>query len=466
MNELEFSILNAISQHQRLALDFSSSYDENLFESDDAKKLARAFIEYIKTFKSRPSQKAMLDKYNTDDAFCETIEAFFEASDETEYNQDDYKYDVDRLKHKYGESRLEAIKDRLNQEGLEDVTGTIRAIEKEIGSIKAANGQKAYERRVIKNYIDDFRNLYVEKAKNPDLGRGILTGYSFFDYIKNGLRPADLVIIAGETGAGKSQFLNNMAIQTWMQGNTVDTPPDQFKKGYNVVYFSLEMPYEDCFRRSMARIADVQEYGIRDAKLSRAEAKGLSKACKFIKEYPYEFDIIDVPRGLTVQQMETMIEEIKSDYTPDVIFVDYMGLMEGPGDADDWLALGKLAGQLHEFARIHFPVVTAVQLNRIDPANKKSDIKSIGLHRIGRSSLIAHHATAILQIETRQDEESHDDFVYHFIKHRGGSLGKGHSICKNFSKCSIIDVPYDVDTMESWTSSEDISEDISDILKL
>jgi replicative DNA helicase len=451
MNDLEFAVLTAVSKHQKVALDFAYTCDESLFESPDAIKFAKVFIEYIKIYKSKPSRR--------------TVNSFYDDSEDSEYNVDDYQYDVSRLKQRHGERRLEAVKGRLNQGGLDDVTGTTKAIELELGAIKAANGHKAYERNVIRNYIDEFRNAYVQKHKNPNLGKGILTHYSFLDYIKNGLRPSDLVIIAGETGSGKSMYLNNIALQIWMQENNLETPPDKMTKGYNVTFFSLEMPYEDCFRRSMARLADVHEYGIRDAKLSREESKSVAKACKFIKEFPYEFDIVDVPRGFTVEQMEIMFEEIKSEYIPDVIFIDYMGLMEDMSDADDWLALGKLAGKIHEFARVHaIPVVTAVQLNRIDPNHKKTESKSIGLHRIGRSSMIAHHATIIIQIESRQDEETHDDFIYHIIKNRHGQSNKSHSVYKNFNKCSIMDKPYDVDAVESWTSSEDISEDISDLL--
>ena len=417
MNDLDFSILNAISKHQRIALDFSYSSDENLFTSTSAQTIGKAFLSYVKSFKSKPSRKVMLDRHNTDDALCDVINKFYDRADTTDYNESDYAYDISKLKQVYGENRLKIIKDRVNAGNLTDVTGTIRSIEKEIGAIKAANGQRSYERKKVRNYIDSFRELYIEKTKNPDLGKGLLTGYSFLDYIKNGLRPADLIIIAGETGSGKSMLMNNMAIQMWMQKNNFGTPKGEYSKGCNVTYFSLEMPYEDCFRRTMARLADVPEYGIRDAKLGKQEARGVAEACRFAKAYPYDLDIVDVPRGFSVAQLEVMFEEIKSEYIPDVVFIDYMGLMEDlESDADDWLKLGNMAGKIHEFARAHaIPVVTATQLNRIDPGHKKTESKSIGLHRIGRSSMIAHHATAIIQIESRIDEETHDDFIYHII---------------------------------------------------
>jgi replicative DNA helicase len=465
MYKIELDILNAVVKHKKVALDFSATVDANLFESDSAKKLANSFIKYTKSFKSKPSRKVLEDMHSTDEQMLICIDKFFVAIKDKDYNEDDYQYDLSKLKQHFGERRLESLKNSLNNSSVKDITGTIKTIEKSINEIKATKGERAYEAKTLDQYVDSFRENYIEKTKNPDLGKGILTGYSFFDYIKNGLRPADLIILAGETGAGKSLFMNNIAIQMWLQKNTVDTPADKITPGCNVMYFSLEMPYDDCFQRTMARVADVPSYGIRDAKLNKSEAGSISRSCKFIKNYPYKFDIIDVPRGFSVDQLEIMYEERKADYIPDVIFIDYMGLMEDIADVDDWLGLGKLAGKIHEFARAYsIPIVTAVQLTRMDPSNRKSEAKTIGLHRIGRSSLIAHHATAIIQIETRENEETHDDFVYHIIKNRHGQSNKSASVWKNFSKCSIIDKTYDIATSETWMPEEDISDDIANIL--
>jgi replicative DNA helicase len=182
-----------------------------------------------------------------------------------------------------------------------------------------------------------------------------------------------------------------------------------------------------------------------------------------MKNYPYTFDIIDVPRGFSVEQLEMSMEEIKSNYTPDVIFIDYMGLMEDASDSDedDWLTLGKIAGRIHEVARSYqIPIVSAVQLNRMAPGSKNT----VGMHRIGRSSLIATHCTAIIQIETRVDEARYDDFIYHIIKNRNGESGKSHTIYKNFSHCSLIDKQYDCEDMKLWTQDDNIGIDVSDIL--
>ena len=463
MDELELSVLNAVVKYKNTALDFAFSVDPQIFLSSEGRVIARTLVDHIKTFKNIPTKRVLLDKFSKDPDTGRIIGSFYDRADSVNYNEADYSYDLAKLKQAFSETCLSTIQTRMNSGNLIDITSTVRDIEKQIGLIKAANGQKVYERNPIKNYVDTFVKNYKAKAENPDVGRGILTGYSFLDHIKNGLRPADLIIIAAESGGGKSMWMNNIAIQMYMGKNRIDQRSN-FSPGCNVAYFSLEMPYEDCFRRTMARMADVPEYGIRDAKLGEAEIKGLKQACNFMKKYPHVFDIIDVPRGFSVDNMEVMFEELKTEYIPDVIFIDYMGLMEDiDNDNEDWLALGQLAGKIHEFARVHaIPVVTAVQLNRVDP-NKKN-VNTVGMHRIGRSALIATHATLIIQIETRQDEETHDDFIYHIIKNRYGQAGKSHSIYKNLSKCSIIDKPYDADSITSWANNEDISADIADIL--
>ena len=81
----------------------------------------------------------------------------------------------------------------------------------------------------------------------------------------------------------------------WMQKNTVFS--NNFVRGYNVLYFSLEMPYEACARRTMARIADVPMYALRDAALNKFQIEALRRSTDFIERYPYEFEIVDIFNG-------------------------------------------------------------------------------------------------------------------------------------------------------------------------
>jgi replicative DNA helicase len=196
------------------------------------------------------------------------------------------------------------------------------------------------------------------------------------------------------------------------------------------------MPYDQCFNRTISCLSNIELYGIRDATLSPEELQSLYNACGFVESYPYKFEIVDIPRGVTVEQIEERYLEALSRYNPDVVVVDYLGLLEdSEASGDDWLKLGYIAGKLHELSRVYgCAMLTAVQLNRL----AKNSENRIGLHRFGRSSLIATHATLCLQIETRPDEHQFSDMPVHIIKNRNGSLGH-FSLRRDFSRSSLQD---------------------------
>ena len=123
--------------------------------------------------------------------------------------------------------------------------------------------------------MPEFKQNYNDKFHNKELKRGVLTGYSYLDYIKNGFNPSELILIAAESGGGKSLLLNNLAIQMWMQKNSLHSK--SYTRGYNVLYFGLEMCYSDCARRTLARIADVDIYGLRDISLIISNRKGKNR---------------------------------------------------------------------------------------------------------------------------------------------------------------------------------------------
>ena len=277
----------------------------------------------------------------------------------------------------------------------------------------------------------------------------------------------DHLYLAGEslTVTHNSQFLNNIAKQIWLQKNF--GKEDNFGTGYNVLYFSLEMPFEPCFRRTLSCFADVPSRSVRDAKLKKGEFASVNRVLDFIEKYPYQFEIIDTPRGTSIETMEARYLDARERFEPHVVVVDYLGLLEDSKmDDSDWLKLGQIAGKLHEFARYYnVLVLTAVQLNRVQPKGQKDISDTVGLHRIGRSSLIMHHANVGIQIETRKDEKNYSDFIYHIIKMRDGESNVKHNLIKNFANASLREpeIPYQPDNainsgFEEWSSSEDMSE--------
>lgn len=247
-----------------------------------------------------------------------------------------------------------------------------------------------------------------------------------------------------------SMLLNNMAKQIWLQDNTLDTPPDQFQRGYNILYFSLEMPYQDCFIRFLASLANVPQKSLLKSCLTPEEEIKVNKAYGFIKKYQehgHYFDIVDVPRNLTIEEVELRYHDALLRYRPDIVVIDYMGLMHSTAFAkeQDWLKMGAIAASLHEFARAYdCTTITAAQLTDLKRSSTGSQEESrrVGVHRWGRSSLIMHNVNLGIQIETRANEVSFPDLKIHLVKNRKGPLGQGNLI-KNFANASLVDVPYD-----------------------
>jgi hypothetical protein len=80
-------------------------------------------------------------------------------------------------------------------------------------------------------------------------------------------------------------------------------------------------------------------------------------------------------------------------------------------------------------------IFSAIQLNR--KGQGKDSSETIGLHRLARSAGIATHATHILQIENRAQEEGYPDLMIHWIKNRKGPKIKGRLI-KNLACATLV----------------------------
>lgn len=462
MNELEQRLLHGLISSNHVAMDFSLQYDQRLFLDTEARIIAKIIIDYVKAYKCKPNKRILLDINKDSTEICKLIEDLFDS--EVKFDEADYKYDLNQLKETYKKHKYTELKNL--DTNAEDISYGLNQVQSVLNEIKIVDKTQAFNRKTLKEHVNDFKLQYKAKMESPEIGQGILTGYSYLDYTKNGIVKDELLIVCGESASGKSVFLNNIALNMWKQQNTLDTKPGEYTKGYNISFFSLEMGLEDIYNRSICALSDVKAYNLRDTCLTHSEGVSVGKACRFFKNYPYEFDIIDVPRGFTVEQLELQLEQIKTKYTPDCIFIDYMGLMAGLSESnEDWLKLGELAGQLHEFSRTHqIPIISACQLTRIDKSKvKKQEYKEIGLHRIGRSSMIAHHCSLILQI---QSDHEIDDFKYHIIKNRHGECGS-HNIRKNFANNKIIDMLYDSSAKKDFTmTNDDISADLTEILGL
>lgn len=165
-----------------------------------------------------------------------------------------------------------------------------------------------------------------------------------------------------------------------------------------------------------------------------------------------------MPRGVTVREIELKYLEMKETYgiNFDIVVVDYIGIMKSSKTLDntkqdaDWLELGHIAEELHEFARVYnIPVVTATQVNRPKDPSKPQ----YSTDRVARSDMIPQNANIILQIGCRGDDEyTRMDMPVYITKMRDGEKGS-FTLVKDFSKMRVVD--YVDTTFAVGTEGED-----------
>lgn len=473
--EQDLRILKGVISDLKLATDFATHVGSDVFFGN-AKIVGKVICDYVKTYKALPTERVLLDKYKKKADIIEQIKNFYSSISDVEWIASEFHYDLEKVKQKFTETKITSLTDHLKNN---DLSRSVQELEKTLKEIKDVNLLKknAYTQKSLDDYLSFFHEDYVNKLKNPEHNKGILTGYSYLDYICNGLRPAELLIIAGETGSGKSVLLNNLALNMWMQQNTIITDPSQYTPGCNVLYFSLEMPFSAMYRRTLCALADIPIYGLRDARLTKSEVESLNLASKFIKNFSKtaKFEIVDIARGVTINEIEERFLEARERFDPKlktVVAIDYLGLMDDDerGD-DDWLKLGKIAGKVHEFSRMYeVPTITGVQMNTMNKSKKEASTEEkIGTHRIGRSRLILHHANIGIMLENRDNEDMRDDAVAHIIKNRDGERGK-FFMRKKFAHAKLFDIPWTPPSYEdnfgllSGFEDEDISEQVKKLL--
>lgn len=465
--ELDLKILKGIVEDKVNALTYAYKYGNELFDEDSA-FFAGLVLSYIKHYRAPPTRRTLRERHAGSAETLRVIESTWDEIEALDYNVTEFSFDLEEMKNRFRHRAVEKVREQAasdDPDRPENPEEYFNKLAMEISKATSLDLERTHTQMPVGDYIAEFEENYETQLQNPNESPEIKTGYSMIDSVTGGVSPGELIMIGGETNSGKSMFLNNMAKQIWMQDNTLDNP--DAGRGYNVLYFSLEMPYKDCFIRFLASLANVPQRGLAKSTLDPEEKKRVDQAYSFIKKYQengYYFDIVDVPRNLTIEEVELRYHDAMMRYRPEVVVVDYMGLMHSKTLAkeQDWLKLGGISSSLHEFGRAYdSAVITAAQLTDLKRSSQGSQEESrrVGVHRWGRSSLIMHNVNLGIQIETRPNERSFPDLKIHLVKNRKGPLAQG-SLVKNFANASLIDVPYDEGQIPG-----DVSANIPELIK-
>lgn len=228
--------------------------------------------------------------------------------------------------------------------------------------------EKACNITLVNDLGLDFYGDYEKVIK--DLGtqnETIPTGWDFIDSkIGGGLlkKGRSLYLFLGPTNVGKSIFLGNIA-------------SNMASRGLTTVLISLEMPEMMYAKRISSHVSKIPVKQIQDQINSLEsffkEKTETHKRKLIIKEFP--------PKSVTINGIKNYIESlVKSGIKPDILVIDYLGLIKA-SEGDNSYEQGKaVAEQLRAISYFfNIPIVSAIQTNREGMENPTLDTVSESL---------------------------------------------------------------------------------------
>src|SRR5579863_2225701 len=369
-------------------LHFSNEVDQSIFDE---------LQNHFHQFNSLPSYQTLVDFFETSNDIA-ALDRLKEVKEAEAYIQTNFKRLVDKLLEEERDRNLDILlKDtaKIKSVGLQlDKFTKLHGVQDAVKHFfneadKLISVQKGGKLRGdVTEDADEVLAEYHEQKTNPKIGR--VTGLEQIDNYCKGLRPGEMMLVAGFVGELKTTFALNYAYNT------------AIIYGWNAMYFSLEMKYEQIRKIIYAmhsshpkftdpnspdfhEAAPLDYRDIRDGSLSKIGEDLLQKVAKDLKKtrewknpktgktVPYGRIIVERPTDdTTIPEIKLRAEIQNKKDELGLLIVDHAGLVENPGGrrySDYAIALnyvmkdaGKLALNFNDGKGI--PVLVPFQTNR------------------------------------------------------------------------------------------------------
>ena len=253
-----------------------------------------------------------------------------------------------------------------------------------------------------------------EQVSNNQKGTlpGIPTGVNKYDLATGGQQKGNLIIYAGRPGMGKTARACNELYH-------------QLKKGYSVVFHSLEMPEREITARIVALECGIPPEIILKKRLTERQTQEYIKATKWLRGTSLK---IFSSNKLSTLLIDTSMH--KAMQGCDIVYVDYIQIIKTHFN-DPTQAITEASLQLKQLAKtLNVPVVALAQLNRsveTRGGDKKpilSDLKQSGQIEQDADVVEFLYRPEYYGIETDDDGNSVAGQTHYInAKMRGGTPG-------------------------------------------
>jgi replicative DNA helicase len=249
-----------------------------------------------------------------------------------------------------------------------------------------------------------------EKINTRGTLTGLSTGYRSIDYILDGFRPGEFIVIAARPSMGKTALMLSMILRIAKEKNTVGV-------------FSCEMSQRQLMRRAVSTEGRINSRNVSSGFMRVDEINSALDAAQHIHGMSV---IIDDTPNIKLNLLKNRARRMKRRGTQ-IIFVDYLTLIKHPNSTIPmWERVGEISKDMKELAReLDIPIVALSQVTRID------EDKMPTLACLRMSGAIEEDADVIMFLwRNRAKCESQEDMttVIDIAKNREGSTGKAELI--------------------------------------
>ena len=208
---------------------------------------------------------------------------------------------------------------RLYKEG--DVRAARNLLEDGVGRLKRSFSPQAMSRS---DFVEDFSDRFTryKRRKDGEEVSKIPTGISKLDRKIEGVNPASLNFIQGESGRGKTFVLLEIAYGAFCQK-------------LKVLIVTVELRREEIEARLDGRVTGLKYRNLDRGNLTPQEESLWRKRIRDLKKLTKEgarLGEVFIPEGCTVASIEAELDywEEKWGYKVDMVVLDYADLMETP----------------------------------------------------------------------------------------------------------------------------------------
>jgi len=175
-----------------------------------------------------------------------------------------------------------------------------------VESIYTPNGQSKQITLVAGNVMDTLEEA-INRGTNMT---GLPTGWRYLDKYIGGWNKGNMVVIAGRPGSGKTAIALTLAL---------DASPNA-----EVLFISLEMSKEELAKRYLSNIANIENYKIRSAKITKTEIEQVNEL--LIRQTNGFY--IDDSSNADINEIVGKIKLHKAKHGLHLVFIDYMQLIK------------------------------------------------------------------------------------------------------------------------------------------